>query len=138
MKTFKDTIKLTFLASSLALATMANANPCDNFKIKLKNNLPHDLLIKTMTIEGAQIQPQGIQKIDPNSEGTFTVTNTIDSGPMRAVVTLNSISLPSKVFKVRFNLTNEGLICSHDEISREGDLTGTSTRLPGEISYSIK
>lgn len=138
MNTLKNTIKLSFLASSLAIAALGNAaNPCDDFKIKLKNNLPHDMLIKTLTIEGANIQPQGIQKINPNSEGTFTVNNTIDNGPMRAVVTLNSISIPSKVFKVRFNLTNDGLVCQHEELSREGDLTATSTRLPGEISYSI-
>lgn len=138
MSTLKKTIKLSFLASSLALAAIANAgHPCDNFKIKLKNNLPHDLLIKTLHIHGAQIEPQGIQKIDPKSEGTFTVNHTTDSGPMRVVATLNSISIPSKEFKVQFNLTNHGLICKHEEISKEGDLEGKSTRLPGQINYSI-
>ncbi|MBA4697399.1 MAG: hypothetical protein H2069_08460 [Legionella sp.] len=130
--------KISCMAFLVASGLVQAATPCDGFKIKIKNKLADDLVVSTATIEGAVLEPKGIQKISKRSESTFTVNKSIDGTIMPVELTFNTMSLPTKKVTLKFNLKNKGLACIHDGASTEGDLHATSTRLPGSVTYTIK
>lgn len=127
------------LSSMLAagLATQAVALPCDGFEIKIKNNLPEKLLVTQVNLSGGQILPGGIQHIDGKAEQTFTINNSSEKGLMAGEFVFHTVSLPSHTVKVKFDLTNETLICKHDDKTPAGDYPVDKTRLPNQVSYTI-
>lgn len=130
-------LKLACIASLLATGMAQASNPCDSFEIRVKNNLADDLLVTHIQLQGAEIQPGGIQKINSKTEQVFTINNTLEAMPMQGDLVFHTISLPSKEVKIQFNLKNSGLICEHNDTSPEGDYSVEKTRLPGKVDYSI-
>lgn len=134
---YMSKIKIVCLASFLAASIAQASTPCDGFEIKIKNALPDSLVATNTQLSGATIQPAGIQKIDGNSEAVFTVNGSAENLPMSGYFTFRTISLPSKVVRIRFNLTNQVLVCEHSEDTSDGDYPISHTRLPGKITYTI-
>lgn len=130
-------IKLTFLAACL-VGGVAQASPaCDGFEIKIKNKLADKLLLSTSHINGAELQPGGIQAIDAGKEQVFTVNESSNDMSMIGEFVFHTISLPSKKLKIRFSLKNSGPVCSHQDESPKSDYNLDKTRLPGKVKYSI-
>lgn len=130
-------LKLACIASLLSAGIAHAAPSCDGFEIKIKNQLADDLLVTKIHLNGAEIQPGGIQKINGNSEQVFTINNSAEDVVMSGNLVFHTISLPSKEVKVRFDLKNTGLVCEHTDFSPEGDYAVEKTRLPGKVDYSI-
>lgn len=124
--------------STLLISGIASAAPsCDGFQIKLKNNLADDLLVTKISLNGADIQPGGFEKLDANSEQVFTINQSNDNVPMNGEFTLRTLSLPSKTVKVRYSLENKTAFCEHTDNSPESDYTVEKTRSIGQVHYSI-
>ncbi|STX29872.1 Uncharacterised protein [Legionella beliardensis] len=133
-------IKTICLPAILAAGLTANAfaaAPCDGFEIKIKNNLPDNLLVTQVRLSGAEIQPNGIQQIEGKSEQVFTVNKSAEKGLMSGEFVFHTVSLPSKEVKVQFDLKNETLICKHDDKTPAGDYPVDKTRLPNQVAYTI-
>ena len=129
-------LKMACFASLFAAGIAQASTPCDGFEIKIKNSLPDDLLVTKIDLQGGELQPGGIQKVDGKSEQVFTVNNTGDA-VMKGSLTFHTISLPSKTVKVQFDLENSGLICEHTDTSPASDYNVEKTRLPGKVNYTI-
>ncbi|HRD69276.1 MAG TPA: hypothetical protein PK657_03960 [Legionella sp.] len=129
-------LKLACVASLLAAGIAQASTPCDGFDIKIKNKLADDLLVTKIHLNGADIQPGHIQKINGGTEQVFTVNSSSDA-VMSGDFEFHTISLPSKVVKIQFNLKNSGLICEHTDTSPDSDYSVDKTRLPGKVDYSI-
>lgn len=130
-------IILGCLASVFATGIAQATTPCNGFEIKVKNHLAEDLLVSTIQLNGAEIQPGGIQKLDANGEQVFTVNNSQENVAMNGDLVFHTISLPSRVVKIKFDLNNLGLVCEHSDKSPEGDYSVEKTRLPGKVAYTI-
>jgi hypothetical protein len=128
--------KLSCLALIFASGVTQAANPCNGFEIKIKNSLAENLLVRKIELHGAELNPAGIQHINSNSEEVFTVSNSSDKAISGEFI-LNTISIPSKEVKIKFNLANTGVICLHDDQSPDTDLPVEKTRLPGKVHYTI-
>lgn len=133
-------MKFSCMAFLVVSGLVNAATPCDGFRINIKNELADDLLVKAVKIEGAVLEPTGIQKIRGRSASTFTVNKSIDGTTMPVELTFNTITLPTKNVVIRFDLKNKGLVCMHKKVSQKGELYAKSTRLPGagSVSYVIK
>ncbi|MBA2656416.1 MAG: hypothetical protein H0U70_05460 [Tatlockia sp.] len=130
-------LKYATLATLFA-AGIANAStPCDGFKIEVQNNLPFDMAIHKIHLDGAEIQPGTIHQLNQKSEETFTVNKSVDNGVMKGEIILNTISLPSKKVHISFNLVNSGDTCVATDVSNEVDLTLTKSFPEGKIHYEI-
>ncbi|TAL65212.1 MAG: hypothetical protein EPN84_01880 [Legionella sp.] len=130
-------IKLACIVSLLS-SSFAYASPsCDGFELKIKNNLADDLLVTTIKLNGADLQPGGIQKIDGKTAQVFTVNSSAENTPMVGEFVFHTISIPSKTVKINFNLNNTALVCQHDDKPVDSDYAVESTRLPGSVSYTI-
>lgn len=130
-------LKFALAASLLATGVAHAASNCDGFKITLKNNLSEDLVLRKIHLQGGDIQPGGIKKLDHKSAKTFTISQSLEEGVMKGELVLNTLTLPSKEVRVQFDLENKGLICEHSDYSPTGDLALTKHRLAGEVKYSI-
>lgn len=130
-------IKLACIASLLVAGIAQASTPCNGFELKIKNQLADDLLVTTIHLDGAELQPGGIQKVNAKSEQVFTVNASSDNVPMSGNLTFHTISLPSKTVKVQFDLVNSGLICEHTDRSPDSDYSVEKTRLPGKVNYTI-
>jgi len=131
-------LKLACFATLLATGIAQASTPCDGFEIKIKNQLADDLLVTRIVLNGADIQPGGIQKIDGQATQVFTVGKSAENVPMQGDFVFHTISLPSKEVKVRFTLENSGLICEHTDIEvADNDYSVEKTRLPGKVDYNI-
>lgn len=132
-------IKLAILTSLLTLSTgMAYAEPaCNQFEVKINNSLSDDLLVTTINMDGANLQPGGIQKINGKESQVFTVNASQEGVPMSGEFIFHTISVPSKVAKIKFDLKNSGLICEHTDQSPDSDFSLFRIRLPGKIEYTI-
>ncbi len=131
-------LKLALIASLLTAGLAQASTPCNSFEIKVSNNLADDLLVTHIKFSGAELQPGGIQKLNSKTEQVFTVNKSTDGLPMTGDLVFHTLSLPSKVVKIQFNLQNATLICEHTDTSPESDYTVEKTRLPGKVHYSIK
>jgi hypothetical protein len=99
MNTFKLLCVSSLLIGSVAQA--ANIAPaCTGFELKLKNNLADDLMVTNVILDGADITPAGIQKINGNTEQVFTINNSTADALMSGKFTLRTLSLPSKTVKI--------------------------------------
>lgn len=130
-------IKLACLASLLSPCFVYAASPCDGFELKIKNNLADDLLVTTLRLHGAELQPGGIQKIDSKTAQVFTINSSIKDVPMTGEFVFHTISLPSKTVTIQFTLNNSSLFCEHSDTSPSGDYSIEKTRLPGSVNYII-
>ncbi len=123
----------SLLFSSFAYASL----PCDGFELKIKNNLADDLLVTTIKLNGAELQPSQIQKIDGKTAQVFTVNTSAQDIPMIGEFVFHTISIPSKTVNIKFNLDNYGLICEHTDKLSESDYSVEKSRLPGSVNYTI-
>ena len=130
-------IKLACLTSLFFTGVVSAAIPCDGFELKIKNSLADDLLVTTIKLHGAELQPAGIQKIDSKLEQVFTVNSSAENVPMVGEFVFHTISLPSREVKIQFDLKNSGLICEHTDNSPVSDYEVSKTRLPGKVYYTI-
>ncbi len=133
MNKFTFACFVTLFSSSLVYATA----PCNGLEIKIKNNLADDLLVTTIKLNGASIQPGGIQKIDGRTAQVFTVNSSAQNIPMIGEFVFHTISFPSKSVSINFSLENSRLFCEHTDKSPAGDYSVEKTRLPGSINYTI-
>ena len=130
-------LKLALAALLLATGVSHAATNCDGFKILVKNNLSEDLILRKIHLQGGDIQPAGIKKLDHKSEKTFTISQALEEGVMKGELVLNTLTLPSKEIRIQFDLENKGLICEHSDYSPNGDLALTKVRLAGQVNYTI-
>jgi len=130
-------LKLACIATLLSAGISHASTPCDGFEIKIKNQLSDNLIVSKIYLNGAEIQPGGIQKIDAKTEQVFIVNKSADNVPMAGNLIFHSISLPSKEVKIQFDLKNSGVVCEHSDRSPEGDYAVDKTRLPGKVNYTI-
>lgn len=131
--------KITLVClSSILTAGLAHATAaCNGFEIKLKNNTADDLLVHKIELNGAEVQPGGIQKINSRAEQVFTVNQSVDGRLMEGIIELHSITLPSKSVTLKFQLKNQLLVCQHDDAGSSSDYGLDKTRLPGHVTYTI-
>ena len=130
-------IKLACLASLLIGGVASAAPSCDAFQIKLKNNLADDLLVTTIKLQGAQIQPGNFEKLSSKSEQVFTVNSSAENVAISGEFVLHTISLPSKTVKIRYTLENTLAACVHTDNSPASDYAVDKSRTVGEVAYSI-
>lgn len=130
-------IKLACFTSLLAASIAQASTPCNGFEIKVKNNLANDLVVNSIQLNGAELQPGGIQKISKRTEQVFTVNNSSEEGTMAGKLLLRTLSLPSKEVKIEFDLKNAGVVCEHTEHSPAGDYAVENVRVPGGVNYSV-
>lgn len=136
----KNLIKIIGLTAILSTANAYAGNACEGFQIKLANGLEDKVAITTLKIEGdkASFQPQGISIIEKKSDAVFTVTQATEE-PMHATISFHSLSIPNKSMEIKFTLTDKNLYCEHDQEEMDGsNVQLEKTRLPGQVSYTIK
>jgi len=124
---------VTLLASGIAQAS----TPCNGFELKIKNSLADDLLVTRVKLGGADIQPNGFEKLKAKTQQVFTVNNTSEDAVMNGEFVFRTISLPSKEVKIQYTLENSKLICEHSDISPASDYSVEKMRLPGKVKYTI-
>ncbi|BCA96582.1 hypothetical protein TUM19329_29430 [Legionella antarctica] len=130
-------IKLACLASFLSTSFAYAATPCDGFELKIKNNLADNLLVTTLKLNGAELQPGGIQKIDSKTAQVFTINSSANDVPMVGEFVFHTISLPIKKVTIQFTLNNSSYFCEHTDTSTSSDYSIEKTRLPGSVNYVI-
>lgn len=130
-------IQLVLASSFLALNIANAATPCDGFQINVKNNLQDNLMISTIKLNGAEIQPSGLQSLDSKAERSFVVNGSNANTPMTGEFIFHTISLPMKTVHLNFNLTNELLICSHVDHSTNDEYAVGVSRMPGQVTYTL-
>jgi len=130
-------IQMVCLASLLSTGIAHALTPCDGFEIKVKNNLTDNLLVSKIKLNGAEIQPAGLQQIDSKTETVFTVNASEANTPMKGELIFKTISLPSKNIHFNFDLSNQVLACLHTDHSTNDDYSIGITRLPGHVTYTI-
>ena len=130
-------IKLACIGSLLCSSFVYAASPCDGFELKIKNNLSDDLLVTTIKLNGAEIQPGGVQKIDGKTSQVFTINSSVENVPMNGEFVFHTLSLPIKTVTIQYSLENASLFCEHTEKSPQSDYSIEKTRLPGAVHYTI-
>ena len=130
-------IQILLLTTLLSTGMVFAGTPCNQFEIKISNKFSDDLLVTTIDLKGADLQPGGIQKIGSEKSQVFTVNGSTENTAMNGEFIFHTISLPSKTVKIKFDLNNAGLICEHTDQSPESDLPVEKTRLPGKVEYTI-
>jgi hypothetical protein len=125
------------LAASMLMAGVAHASACEGFEIKVTNNLADDLVVRRIQLQGAEIQPAGIQKINHKSTEVFTVSKATEGVALKGALIMNTLSLPSKEVRIKFDLINKGIICEHTDHSSSDKLSLSKTRLAGKVQYTI-
>ena len=135
MNKIKIACLATLLSSGIAFASPA----CDGFEIKVKNDLADKLVVTSVKLNGAELNPAGIQALDSKSEQVFTVNKSPDNdeATMKGRLVFHTLSFPVKKIKIFFDLENAGLVCKHTERSPESDYSVDKTRLPGKVEYLI-
>lgn len=131
-------LKLAIFASIFASTIVSAGTACEGFQIRLKNNLADDLLVTSIKLQGANIQPGVFEKLNSRSEQVFTINQVSDSIPMNGEFTLRTLSLPSKTVKINYSLENNGAVCEHTDKSPASDYPLEKTRKLGEVQYAIQ
>lgn len=130
-------IKVALLSLAFVSTLSQAAVPCDGFQISVTNNLADDLVATKINLDGASIEPDGFNKLNSKSSQVFTVSKSENDVPMAGDMTFHTVALPIKTIKIKFNLTNQGLICQHDDKTGNNDYSVGKTRLPNEVKYTI-
>lgn len=130
-------IQLACLVSIFSIGSANALTPCDAFQIKIKNELLDDLMVSTVKLSGATIQPSGLQQLDSKGETVFTVNGSDANTPMTGEMIFHTISLPSKTVHLNFDLSNQLLICEHTDRSTNKNYSIGIFRQPGQVTYTI-
>lgn len=130
-------IKIACIASLLSSSFAYATSSCDGFELKIKNNLADDLLVTTIKLNGAEIQPGAIQQIDRKTAQVFTINSSADNVPMVGEFVFHTLSIPSKTVTIQYNLENASLFCEHTDKSPLSDYSIEKTRFPGSVHYII-
>ncbi|MBA4697237.1 MAG: hypothetical protein H2069_07615 [Legionella sp.] len=131
-------LKLACLATCLVSGIASAAPSCDGFQLKLKNTLNEDLLVTTIKLDGAQIQPGLIEKLNANSEQVFTVNGSAENLPMVGEFRLHTISVPTKTLVIKYTMDNKTAMCEHTDQSEPTDMGIEKSRTVGGVEYLIK
>ena len=132
MKKITSAILISLISTGMAYA----ATPCEQFEVKISNNTSDNLLVTTIKLDGADLQPGGIQKIDSKQTQVFTVNGSSDKA-MSGEFVFHSLDLPSKLVKINFELQNYGVVCQHTDKTPASDYAVEKTRVPGKVEYNI-
>ncbi|MBA2657855.1 MAG: hypothetical protein H0U70_12875 [Tatlockia sp.] len=129
--------KLAFV-STLLIAGVAQANtPCDNFEVKVTNDLAEPLNLKNgASLNAGLISPNTPLVLGSKQQHIFTISGTSDK-PMDGELVYTTQSQPNKTVVLRFVLTNKHLHCHHRDTSPVSDYSVSNQRFPGSIDYSI-
>ncbi len=130
-------IKLVIIASAFVAGVASASSSCEGFQVRLKNNLADDLLVTSIKLNGAEIQPGIFEKLNHKSEQVFTINRTTPDLPMKGEFALHTISLPSKTVIIQYTLENKVAYCEHIDNSPKGDYAVEKKRKIGEIQYTI-
>lgn len=131
-------IKLACLLSVLAVGSVQAATPCNGFEVKFKNQLADDLVIRKVQLNGAEITPNHMEKLDAKTEQVFVVNKSQENIAMNGEFIFNTISLPVKEVVVKFDLKNGALACDHIDSPQASDYAVESTRRLGKgVDYTI-
>ncbi|MBA2711601.1 MAG: hypothetical protein H0U57_13555 [Tatlockia sp.] len=124
--------------STLLLVGVAHANtPCNDFEVKVNNELAEDLNLSGATITGAQINPNSSQILTSKQVQVFRINGSSADVPMSGELIYNTLTIPNKTIIIRFSLNNENLHCHHRDTSPVNEYTVSHHRFPGSIDYSI-
>ena len=131
-------IQLVYLATLIATGIAHASTPCNGFEFKVKNNLPDDLITINIQLNGAEIQPAGIQTLNSKSETVFRVNGSTEDRPMNGEFVFHTVSLPSKTVNIKFALYNRLFMCEHIDTSpNHSDYPLEKTRWPNKVNYTI-
>ncbi|STX44229.1 Uncharacterised protein [Legionella donaldsonii] len=130
-------IKLALFVSILVTEVVSASSSCDNFQIRLKNNLADDLWVTSINLKGAEIQPGAFEKLKRQSEQVFTINRTTQNLPMTGEFTLHTLSFPAKTVKIQYTLEDKVAFCEHTDNSPRGDYAAEKSRILGGVQYSI-
>lgn len=129
--------KLLGLTSFLISGLVSAAPVCDGFQLKIANNLADNLLVTSVKIKGAKIQPSSIEKLDSKAEQVFTINSSNDNSPIQGEFVLHTLSVPFKTIKIKYSLESKGAVCENRSHSASKDFTVQKTREVGQVSYTI-
>lgn len=125
---------VTLLASSI---TSAYALPCDSFRLNVKNSLQDDLWITEVKLTGAEIQKPMLEKLASKAEMSLVVNHTSDQA-MDGVISLHTLSAPTKTVRIRYSLKNDGAVCKLIDYSPQGDYAVEQSSInKDEVNYTI-
>ena len=126
------------LVSSVLIVSANNAFAlaCDDFAIKIKNNLPTQFNVSRVNIYGATIQPILLQ-IDSNSTASFIIKHTHKGANINGGFVLHTLSFPIKMVRINFGFENQLIHCHQFEKTVNSDYSVTRIRTPGAVTYSI-
>lgn len=130
-------IQLACFVSLISIGIANASTPCDGFEIKVKNNLLDKLMVSTIKLNGAEIQPSGLQQLESKSETVFTVNNSDANTLMKGEFIFHTISLPMRTVHLNFDLSNQALFCEHTDNSTNDDYSVGVLRLPGQVTYTL-
>jgi len=130
---------LKMAALSLALINSAAyaVEACDGFRITLKNDLADDLILHTIKLKGATIQPDKFEILKGGTSQVFTVSDSAAEGIIKGRFVLHTKSIPTKKVKIIYHLENKSPACSHTNKSPQSDYKVDEKRKLGEVEYSI-
>ncbi len=128
---------MALLVSSIVTGSAFAAPSCDGFQIKLKNNLADDLIVTSIKLNGADIDPGMFEKLGSKSEQVFTVNHSKENVLMKGEFNLHTLSLPSKTVKIKYTIENKTGFCEHTDKSPKSDYAVEKTREIGQVKYSI-
>lgn len=130
-------IKLACLSTLLFTGVVSASTPCNGFELKIKNNLTDNLIVTSIDLNGADLNPGSIAKIDAGSEQVFTVNNSKADLPMIGDFTFYTVSVPTKKVKIKYELKNLGIACIHTDLAQEGDFNAVKSRAKNQVHYDI-
>lgn len=135
---FMTTSKLVYLTSLLLMSGLANAaTPCNGFQIEIANKLADDLIGTKIKMSGAELQPNGIEKLPAKSSQVYTVNKSKEDVPMVGEFVYHTLSLPSKQVSIKFDLKNAKLVCEHNDQPQKSDYAIDKARYPNKVHYTI-
>lgn len=132
-----NTLKLSGLALLLGSNIVSAALPCDGFVLNVKNKLADDLLVTTVKLENADLTPNTLERINAREEQFFVVNNTIEPDSMNGEFVFNTITIPYKTVKIKFQLANRSGVCEYTTLSVEGDYSVIPSQIFNQADFTI-
>src|ERR1044071_6962233 len=129
--------KYIVAASLLAVGIAQASSSCEGFEVKIKNQTADDLVVRKIKLEGAVLQPGGIQHLKRNSEEVFTVSNAPKDGVvLKGDLVINSVSLPLKKVHIQFDMVSKDGACKLTDTSPSTDLPLSKSESDGQVKYT--
>lgn len=132
MHTSKLSGLIYFCASNVAIAL-----PCDNFQLIVKNNSLDNLVVLTSQLDKANVTPKDVQIIKKESEQEYTIDTTPTDVSMNGEWSLYTLSIPSKIAKIKFQLRNIGGTCKYTKVEFEGNYNVKDVYKDKQVVFSI-